>query len=162
MIDFRDESPQDQKAIFNVVSCAFDRLAEAHLIQQLRENGDIVTSLVANEEGQVVGHILLSRMDAPFPSLALAPLSVIPTKQRSGIGSALVERAVCRARDEGWAAIFVLGDPNYYERFGFSIEAAEGFTSPYAGPHFMMLKLCPSLPTTIGKLGHAPAFGALE
>jgi len=162
MIEFRDESPNDKAAISHVVATAFDQSAEAQLVEQLREAGDIVISIVAEEGGQLVGHVLLSKMDAPFPSLALAPISVIPTRQRSGIGSALIERAVSRARNEGWAAVFVLGDPNYYERFGFSREAAAGFTSPYSGPHFMMLKLWPSLPTTTGKLLHASAFRALE
>jgi putative acetyltransferase len=162
MIDFREERPHDQKAIFHVVSCAFAQLAEAQLIEKLREDGDIVVSLVAEEDGQVVGHVLLSRMDAPFRALALAPVSIIPPRQRSGIGSALIERAVQRARNDGWAAIFVLGDPSYYERFGFSAEAATGFSSPYAGRHFMMLKLWPSLPAAIGELRHAPAFGALD
>jgi putative acetyltransferase len=162
MIDFRDESRLDQKAIFHAVSCAFGRFVEAQLIEQLREAGDVVISMVAEDGGQVVGHILLSKMHAPFPALALAPVSVIPTRQRSGIGSALIERAVSRARIEGWAAIFVLGDPNYYKRFAFSCEAAAGFSSPYAGQHFMMLKLCPLLPTTTGELRHASAFAALD
>ena len=161
MIDLRAESPRDWKAIHHVVSSAFGQSAEAELVEELRAAGDSVISLVADEDGQVVGHVLLSKMDAPFPALALAPVSVIPTRQRSGIGSALVERAVNRARNEGWAAIFVLGDPNYYERFGFDREAAAGFTSPYAGRHFMVLKLSHSLPATTGELRHAPAFAAL-
>jgi putative acetyltransferase len=162
MIEFRDESPNDKQAISHVVAAAFNQAAEAQLVEKLREAGDIALSMVADEDGRLVGHVLLSKMNAPFPSVALAPVSVIPTKQRSGIGSALIERAVDRARKENWAAIFVLGDPNYYERFGFSREAAKGFTSPYAGAHFMMLKLWPSLPTTTGELLHAPAFSALD
>jgi putative acetyltransferase len=162
MIDVRDESPRDWKAVYQVVSSAFGQSAEAELVKELRETGDSVVSLVADEDGQIVGHVLLSKMDAPFPALALAPVSVIPTRQRSGIGSALVKRAVNRARSEGWAAIFVLGDPNYYERFGFDSEAAAGFTSPYAGRHFMVLKLSLSLPATTGELRHAPAFVALD
>ncbi len=161
MIDLRAESPRDWKAIYHVVSSAFGQSAEAQLVEDLREAGDSVISLVADEDGEVVGHVLLSKMYAPFPALALAPVSVIPTRQRSGIGSALVERAVNRARNEGWAAIFVLGDPNYYERFGFDREAAAGFTSPYAGRHFMVLKLSHSLPAPTGELRHAPAFAAL-
>lgn len=157
MIDVRDEEPGDWKAVYQVVSSAFDQLAEAELVKELRGAGDSVASLVAHEDGQIVGHVLLSKMDAPFRALALGPVSVMPTRQRSGVGSALVKRAVNRARSDGWAAIFVLGDPNYYERFGFDIEAAAGFTSPYAGRHFMVLKLSPSLPTT-GELRHAPAF----
>ena len=162
MIDVRDESPRDWKAVYEVVSSAFCRSAEAELVKELREAGDSVVSLVAEEEGQIVGHILLSKMDAPFPALALAPVSVIPARQRRGIGSALVKSAVNRARKVGWSAIFVLGDPNYYERFGFDRNAASGFTSPYAGRHFMVLKLLPSLPATTGALRHAPAFAALD
>jgi putative acetyltransferase len=162
MIDFRDEIPSDREAVYQVVSSAFGQLAEAELVEKLREAGDSVISLVADDGGQIIGHVLLSRMDAPFPALALAPVSVIPTRQRSGIGSALVERAVDIVRSGGWAAIFVLGDPNYYQRFGFDTEAAAGFTSPYAGRHFMMLKLTPSLPVATGELRHAPAFAALD
>jgi putative acetyltransferase len=162
MIDVRDESPRDRKAVYQVVSSAFGQLAEAELVDALRESGDSVVSLVADEDGQIVGHVLLSRMDAPFPALALAPVSVIPTRQRSGIGSALIKRAVDSARSKGWDAIFVLGDPNYYERFGFDREAAADFTSPYSGHHFMVLRLSTSLPATTGELRHAPAFAALD
>jgi len=162
VIDVRDESPGDWKAVYQVVSSAFGQLSEAELVRELRDAGDSIVSLVANDDGQIVGHVLLSKMDAPFPALALAPVSVIPARQRSGIGSALITRAISRARDEGWAGIFVVGDPNYYERFGFDREAAAGFTSPYAGRHFMMLKLSPSLPAATGKLRHAPAFVDLD
>ncbi len=162
MIEVRDECARDWQAVYEAVSSAFGQSAEAQLVEELREAGDSVISLVADESGQIVGHVLLSRMDAPFPALALAPVSVIPSKQRSGIGSALVKEAVNRARSECWAAIFVLGDPNYYERFGFEREAAAGFTSPYAGRHFMALKLSPQLSATTGELRHAPAFAALD
>jgi putative acetyltransferase len=162
MIDIRDESPRDWKAVYEVISAAFSQSAEAELVEKLRAAGDSVVSLVAEENGQIVGHVLLSRMDAPFPALALAPVSVTPTKQRSGIGSILIKEAVNRARTKGWAAIFVLGDPNYYERFGFNRDEAAGFTSPYAGHHFMVLKLSPSLPSTTGELRHAPAVAALD
>ena len=59
-IDLRDESPHDQKAILHVVSCAFGQLAEAQLVEELRDPGDIIVSLVADEDGQVVSHVLLS------------------------------------------------------------------------------------------------------
>jgi putative acetyltransferase len=162
MIRIRDEAPQDQQAIYKLVSSVFDQTAEAELVENLRAVGDSVISVVAEDDGQVVGHALLSKMQAPFPALALAPVSVAPAKQRNGIGSALIARAIDRARNQSWSAIFVLGDPNYYRRFGFEAESAAGFTSPYAGEHFMMLKLSPSLPTTTGQLRHAPAFAALD
>jgi len=162
MIDIRDECPRDWKAVYQVISAAFGQPAEAELVEELRKAGDSVISLVAEEDSQVVAHVLLSKMDAPFPALALAPVSVIPTRQRIGIGSALIQSAVNRARSEGWTAIFVLGDPSYYERFGFDRQAAAGFTSPYAGNHFMMLTLLLSLAATAGELRHAPAFAALD
>lgn len=160
VVEIRDECARDWKAVYQAVASAFGQVAEAELITKLRAAGDGVIALVAEEDGQIVGHVLLSRMGAPFRALALAPVSVIPAKQRSGIGSALVNEAVVRARREGWAAIFVLGEPSYYERFGFARGAAAGFTSPYAGRHFMVLALAP-LPVTTGELRHAPAFRAL-
>ncbi len=162
MIEIRDESPHDWKPVYDTVASAFGQPAEAQLVEKLREAGDSVVSLVAVEDGEIVGHVLLSKMDAPFPALALAPVSVIPTRQRTGIGSALIQSAVNRARSEGWAAIFVLGDPQYYERFGFSVKAAADFTSPYAGEHFMMLKLSETLLASSGALRHAPAFGSVR
>ena len=161
MFDVRDENPGDWKAVTEVISSAFGQVAEAELVDALREAGDSVVSMVAEKDGQIVGHVLLSKMDAPFPALALAPVSVIPQRQRSGIGSALVKKALESACSKGWAAIFVLGDPHYYERFGFNREAAAGFTSPYAGQHFMVLSLVTSLPATAGEVRHAPAFAAL-
>jgi len=157
----RDENSQDRSEVYNVVSSAFGQGAEAELVDALRPAAEGVISLVAEEDGRIVGHVLLSRMDAPFPALALAPVSVIPGRQRSGIGSALIHAATGRPRSDGWHAIFVLGDPDYYTRFGFNIEAAAGFASPYAGSHFMVLGLSSALPATTGELRHAPAFAAL-
>ena len=100
-------------------------------------------------------------MAAPFPALALAPVSVSPGRHGTGIGSALIREALRRAEDDHWLAVFVLGDPKYYRRFGFSIAAASGFSSPYAGDHFMGLALSGPMPTATGELRHAAAFSAL-
>jgi putative acetyltransferase len=162
MICIREENPLDRNAIHQVVSSAFGHLAEANLVEKLRESGDSVISLVAEEDGRIAGHALLSRMDAPFPALALAPVSVIPARQRTGIGSSLIRSAVTRARNQGWAAIFVLGDPHYYERFGFDRKAAAAFASPYGGDHFMLLRLSGPLSAASGELRHAPAFADLD
>ena len=61
--------------------------------------------------------------------------------QRQGIAAQLIEEGVKQAKAGGWEGIFVLGDPAYYERFGFSVSAAEKFKSPYAGPYLMLLIL---------------------
>jgi putative acetyltransferase len=157
----REERSDDGTAIREIVTAAFGGAAEATLVDALRDAGDTVIALVAEEHGRVVGHLALSKMAAPFAALALAPVSVLPERQRDGIGSALIREAISRARPD-WTAIFVLGDPRFYGRFGFDVALATDFASPYAGPHFMALALTGTLPTSSGILRHAPAFAALS
>ncbi|GLK84868.1 GNAT family N-acetyltransferase [Ancylobacter defluvii] len=157
----RDEQPGEAAAIHALVRDAFDGPDEADLINRLRAAGDAIVSFVAEEDGEIVGHILLSPIAAAFPALALAPLAVGPDRRAHGIGGELVRHAIGHAGAMGWRAIFVLGDPAYYQRFGFSAEAAAGFASPYAGPHLMVLPLGGALPATQGTLRHAPAFAEL-
>ena len=158
----REERRGDADAVYAVVSSAFGQPAEADLVQALHAASDVVIALVAEVEDCIVGHVLLSRMAAPFPSLALAPVSVASGRQGIGIGSALVREALRLATAEGsWRAVFVVGDPHYYKRFGFSVAAASGFSSPYAGEHFMGMALSGPMPATSGELHHSPAFSAL-
>jgi putative acetyltransferase len=93
--------------------------------------------------------------------LALAPVAAAPDRQREGIGSALIEAGHAIARSQGWDAIFVLGDPAYYGRFGYDAELAAGFTSPYAGEYYMVLALTGALPATEGQVSYASAFDGL-
>ena len=133
----------------------FGRLSEAELVGALREAGDSIVSLVADDDGQIIGYVLLSKMDAPFSALALAPVSVIPPRQRSGIGSALIET------EAGLPSLF-WAIRTITNGSALTMRRPAGFTSPYAGRHFMVLKLSPSLPATTGVLRHAPAFAALD
>ncbi len=155
----RAEQPTDKAAIHAVVAAAFGQKDEADLVDALRDAGDAVVSLVAMEDDRIIGHVMLSAMRAPFRALGLAPVSVEPGRQSVGLGSALIKAAIRVAREAGYAAIFVLGDQAYYGRFGFDVEAAAGFASPYAGHHFAVLALEP-LPATEGAVDYAPAFGA--
>jgi putative acetyltransferase len=98
----RREQPADTASIHNVVAAAFKREDEANLIDHLRADGDCEISLVALDGGELVGHVLFSRMAAPFPALALAPVSVRPDRQRSGIGSQLIRAGLDRARKADW------------------------------------------------------------
>jgi putative acetyltransferase len=158
----RNEIPLDFDAIRRLVIEAFGRTDEADLVRSLEDAGDGVVSLVAETDGVIIGHVLLSKMAAPFRALALAPVSVTPVRQGSGVGSMLVREAMRQAREGGWDAVFVLGDSGYYDRFGFSVEAARGFRSPYAGRHFAMLALTREPLATAGDLRHAPAFAVLD
>jgi putative acetyltransferase len=105
---------------------------------------------------------MFSRMKAPFRALGLAPVSVLPGRQLAGIGGSLIREGLARATSAGWDAVFLLGKPEYYERFGFVAETAAGFASPYAGPCFMALALRPDgMPVHSGRVAYAPAFSGL-
>ncbi len=139
----RDETGADHAAVARLHRLAFGGDAEARLVDALRRSGAAAVSLAAECGGGVVGHVLLSRLISPPGALALAPLAVLPDRQRRGVGSALVRAALARARAGGWAAVFVLGDSAYDGRSGFDVGAARGYASPYAGEHFMAVPLGP-------------------
>ena len=157
----RAERGEDAAAVRALHRSAFPTAAEADLVDRLRADGDAVISLVAVAEGQVVGHVLFSRMTAPFPALALAPVAVASAWRRRGLAAGLIRAGLAEASARGWQAAFVVGEPAYYERFGFSAEAARGFASPYAGPFFMVAVIGDRLLATSGRVEHAPAFAAL-
>ena len=113
----RGEKQADSRAIYKLFTAAFRRPDEAVLIDRVRSDGACVISLVAVERDEIVGHVLFSRMTAPFLALGLGPVSVKPSRQRSGIGSLLIRTGLDRASDAGWQAVFVLGDPKFYSRF---------------------------------------------
>lgn len=156
----RPETVSDHGAIRTVIANAFGTLEEARLVDDLRADGDLTLSLVAVEDQDICGHVALSRMRAPPSSLALAPLAVRPAWQRRGIGTRLVEGAIAAARHQGCGIVFVLGDPEFYGRFGFSRAAAAPFPSRYSGPHFMAIVLGTGSPKA-GVACHAPAFDCL-
>ena len=101
-------------------------------------------------------------MKAPSPALALGPVAVLPVFRQTGFASRLIRQGIARGDADGWRGIFVLGDPAFYQPFGFDAAKASGFVSPYAGPHLMVLPLGGSeLPASTGIIQHAPAFAKL-
>jgi putative acetyltransferase len=158
----RPEAETDFAAIRAVQETAFRRAKEADLVDRLRADGGTVISLVAVKGELVVGHILFSRMAAPFRALGLGPIAVMPEYQRAGIGTRLINAGLAEARLGGWEGVFVLGAPAYYRRFGFDPRAAAGFSSPYAGSHFMVMSLREgNLPAKTGEIAYPAAFSAL-
>ena len=137
----RPEVPDDAPAVRRVVVAAFDQADEADLVDGLRGAGDSVISLVADDAGVIVGHVLFSRLAAPDRCLALAPVSVMPDRQNQGIGSSLVRDGLARATSDGWQSVFVVGDPDYYTRFGFDVALADNFETPYSKLYVMALEL---------------------
>jgi putative acetyltransferase len=156
----RPERSGDRAAVRQLVRAAFGKDAEADLIEALHAAGDAVLSLVACDAGRPVGHILFSRLDAPIRALALAPLAVCPGHQHRGIGSRLLRDGLALAKAEGWEAVFVLGDPRFYGRFGFDAGAAARFRTPYDGPHMMALAIGGPLPSA-GTVAYPAAFSQL-
>jgi len=170
MIEIRPERPGDAAAVREVNRLAFGQEDEAALVDSLRNGGHAVVSLVADDGGNIVGHILFSRLiieagDRTIEAAALAPMAVLPGRQREGIGSALVRAGLEACRKAGIAAVVVLGHPDYYPRFGFSAAAARGLDCPFpgAGDAFMALELTPgSLDLRGGAVHYAPPFGVAD
>jgi putative acetyltransferase len=167
MAAIRPAEPGDSEAIRRVLTAAFPTGAEADLVDALVRDGDAIVSLVADRSGEVVGHVLLSRMGVAGDGRAcravgLGPVGVLPGFQGGGLGAGLIEAALGIALATGEELVFVLGEPDYYRRFGFSAEAAAPFASPYAGPYFMALALRPgfTLPAA-GEAAYARAFSDL-
>jgi putative acetyltransferase len=125
MIEIRLEEKADSPFIRSVVLTAFRNNGEPDLVEALHAANSVTLSLVAVEEGKVVGHVLFSPVSSEFDLfgkhfLGLAPLAVAPNYQKRGIGSKLVRRGLELALAGGWDAVFVLGSPAYYARFGFA------------------------------------------
>lgn len=161
-VSIEDESQRHEAQVYDLVSAAFEQHDEANLIIGLREGDHVAASMIALEDGVIVGHILLSKLVNPEGFLALAPVAVIPAQQRQGIGSALIKRAIAKAQTDGWLGIFLLGDPAYYTRFGFRVEDAAKFETPYPKNYFMALELSPgALATASTTVVYPPPFSML-
>ena len=122
-MQIRAEEERDRAGIRIVNESAFETAAEANLVFALREVIDSLISLVAEDQGEIIGHIMFSPVTLTgHPELeimGLAPMAVMPEYQRKGVGSALVRAGLeaCKKLEVG--AIVVLGHSGYYPRFGF-------------------------------------------
>ncbi len=119
----REERQPDEVAVERIVREAFGKQDEADLVARLRERGSMRYPLVACEEDDVVGFVVASpiTIDPPvgLKTLGIAPLAVDPSTQGNGVGSALMHRLIEHAQADGIDALFLLGNPAYYQRFGF-------------------------------------------
>ena len=143
------EAPGDARAVDAVVTSAFGNDAEARLVRRLRGQ-EGVFSLVARSGSELVGHILFSPIegrepDRGFRGVGLAPMAVVPGRQKQGIGSALVRDGLEECRKRKLGLVVVLGHIEYYPRFGFVPASRLGLSCqwPEAGDHFMALELIP-------------------
>ena len=130
-ITVRAETADDIKAIDVVHLSAFEGDDEVGFIDSLRDTSGYIPelSLVAEFNGRIVGHILLTKICLQQGSksvdiLALAPMAVVPSQSHRGIGSELVNTAIEMAKGRGYKAIAVIGHPEFYQRFGFKLASS--------------------------------------
>lgn len=163
----RPEQPALFPAISQVHQAAFGQPTEAELVARLREGTGYNPKLgiMALYDGQVVGHVMFSPVNIadapPLAAMGLAPLGVLPEYQHQGIGSALVYEGLEACRRAKIAVVVVLGDPQYYRRFGFRLARDFGLTSKYdpEGAHFMAQALIPNaLDGLSGTVDYSPIF----
>ena len=130
MINVRPELPRDAAAIETVTIAAFGSAGhssgtEQCIVRALRDSGQLAVSLVAEQNGAIVGHVAASpvTMSSGLAGwYGLGPVSVLPGQQGKRIGTMLITRALAELRTAGAAGCVVLGEHRYYARFGFKAD----------------------------------------
>ena len=140
----RAAAPSDFEDIARCIHAAFQSDVEVALVQQLRADQDALLDLVVEREASIVGHVMVSKL-ALNPDFGLrcggvAPLSVTPAHQGMGVGAALMNEVLLRSRAADLDALFLLGEPAYYQRFGFRVTTVE---SDYPAAYFQAFELTP-------------------
>ena len=164
----RREEAADVTAIHELNVVAFEgRDEEADLVDALRDAGDLVLSLVAVDDDQLIGHVAFSRIaieteSGPEGGVALAPVGVLPLRQGAGIGHRLIEAGLEELRQMGESVVVVVGDPRYYTRFGFSTELGETYPCVYSGSSYMALHLDDHQRVAAGAVRFPDAFGLVS
>ena len=168
-VEIRAELPADRDRSLEIERLAFGSEEEVAIAEAVRDE-DGSFALVAEEDGEVVGHVQLSRAwIGENPVLALGPIGVVPARQREGIGSALIRTALNEARALCEPAVILLGDPAFYPRFGFEPASALDWRNPFTGPHpngfvvreedFMVAVVDDGARDFTGRVRWHPAFG---
>ena len=134
----RQEKPEDINKIRSLNVLAFGQFLEAIIVDKLRANCAEVLSLVAVADEEIAGHILFSPVAIEGPhgiikGMGLAPMAVLPDRQRQGIGAQLIQRGIEELRKVSCPFIIVLGHHEYYNRFGFERASTYGITCQWEG-----------------------------
>jgi predicted N-acetyltransferase YhbS len=147
----RQEQKEDIDSVYRVVKSAFETMEQASgdeqdLVNRLRKSEAFIPelSLVAECDGKIIGHILFTKMKiGDHPSLALAPVAVLPEYQNQGVGGKLIVEGHHIARELGYGSVIVVGHPAYYPRFGYKLASQWKITAHFEVPDeaFMVLEL---------------------
>jgi putative acetyltransferase len=164
-IQIRNERQGDVEQIHRVTELAFRDVphtdhTEQFIVQALRRSRMLTVSLVAESNDEVIGHVALSPVTVSDDSASwygMGPVSVLPEYQGKGVGSKLVNSALTELKAKGAGGCVVLGDPNYYHRFGFKV--VEGLAFPgVSSEYFQALSFGDSFPQ--GEVAYHEAFSA--
>ncbi|MDQ6421754.1 N-acetyltransferase [Paenibacillus sp. LHD-117] len=126
-IIIRTETSKDIEQVFDVNRAAFgNRDDEAQLVERIRRSEQFVAqlSIVAERDGDIIGHLLLSKAEvvddeSRHEVIVLAPIAVLPNVQKLGVGTRLIEEGLKRCKELGYGLVLLIGHPDYYPRFGF-------------------------------------------
>ncbi|MBU2710795.1 GNAT family N-acetyltransferase [Zooshikella harenae] len=137
----RESKNEDIEDIIHIHTVAFGHDKEAELVVNLLndQSAQPILSLLAFVEDLVVGHILFTNCYLPgterdVSSVLLAPLAVIPSHQKQGVGGRLIKQGLDTLKGRKTELVFVLGHPSYYPRYGFSPAGCQGLQAPYPLP----------------------------
>ena len=145
-IKLRQETQADHPAVAKVIEEAFQNIQfsdhkEQFLVEKLRNSNAFVPelSIIAERNGEIVGHILLTKIKIEnvkntFESLAMAPVSVKPKYQNQGIGGMLIRESHRKAKDLGFQSVILLGHADYYPKFGYEPTSKFGIELPFEAP----------------------------
>jgi len=164
-VNIRPEKASDIAAIRAINQAAFPGPAEAQLVDLLRARSKILVSLVAETDQNVVGHILFSLVSIDLPQgtimgAGLAPVAVLPVYQKQGIGKRLIQEGLIACQKADCPLVVVLGDPDYYQKFGFQPASKYGLRNEYNVDEEFMIVIfqAKSLPEKGGMVKYAPEF----
>jgi len=167
MAAIRPERTEDIPAVRRVHEAAFPTAAEADLVDRLRANGKAAVSLVAEDDGHIVGHILFSPVTFDPPAavvgFGLAPMAVLPDHEKHGVGRRLVQNGLAECHARGACLVVVLGESEYYGRFGFERASRHALRNEFGAEEAFMVFMLEAgahpLPGTLVK--YAPEFAGL-
>jgi putative acetyltransferase len=167
MVTIRPEQPADIPAVRRVHEASFPTRAEADLVDRVRADGKAAVSLIAQDDGNVIGHALFSPVTfdpaAAVTAFALAPMAVMPGHEKHAVGRRLVQNGLAECHAQGACLVVVLGEPDYYGRFGFERASRHGLRNEFGAEEEFMVFLLDARahPTPGTVVKYAPEFSAL-
>jgi putative acetyltransferase len=146
MVTIRPEQPQDATAVRRVHETAFPTPAEADLVERLRSSGKSAVSLVAQTDGKIIGHALFTPVtfdpEVDVVAFGLGPMAVLPGHEKHAVGRRLAQNGLAECHARGACLVVVLGEPDYYARFGFERASRHGLRNEFgAEDSFMVFML---------------------